>query len=123
MTLWNPNVILKFTGSAPGADSNAYVLFSTVAAGAPKNWAASWGLNAYHYDIKHSQTLTVRGYHSQDRGVTWVQFYTTAALTAPTYTTNDVVLIEGFQDFKFDVLNNGVAQATFVVNQDLCVFP
>jgi hypothetical protein len=34
-----------------------------------------------------------------------------------------VVLIEGFEDFKFDVLNAGVAQNPFVVNQDLCVFP
>ncbi len=118
-----PNVILKYTGATPGADANAYTLFSTVAAGCPKHWAAHWGLNAYHFDIKHSQSLTVRGYHSKDRGVNWVQFFSTGVLTAPVLTTNDVVLVEGFEDFMFDVLNAGAAQTTFVVNQDLCVFP
>lgn len=116
-------VVLKYTGAAPGADANAYTLFSTVDAGCPKQWAPQWGLNAYHYDIKHSQSLTVRGYHSKDRGVTWVQFYSSGVLTAPTLTSTAVVLIEGFEDFKFEVLNAGAAQATFVVNQDVCSYP
>lgn len=117
------NVILKYTDTALPQATDVDILFSTVAAGAPKHWAAHFGLNAYHFDIKHDQNLTVRGYHSKDRGVTWVQFYSTGVLAAPTLTSNDVVLIEGFEDFKFDMLCGASNQTTCVVNQDLCVWP
>ena len=120
--MMQPNTILKYTDTALPQNTDVDVLFSTVAAGAPKQWAAGFGQNAYHYDIKHSHDVTVRGWHSKDRGVTWVQFYTSGVLTPPTLTSNDVVLIEGFEDFKFDTLSGG-NQTTFVVNQDLCVFP
>jgi hypothetical protein len=117
------NVILKYTGVALPLAAATPVLFSTVVAGAPKHWAAHFGLNAYHFDLKHDQSLTVRGYHSKDRGVSWFQFYSSGVLTAPALTSNDVVLIEGFEDFMFDVLIAGTNQGVFVVNQDLCEFP
>jgi hypothetical protein len=112
---------LKYTGTTPGADASTYVLFSTALIPVG-NWGPMGGVHAYHYDIKHSQAGTVNGYWSNDRGVTWVQFYT-MALAIPTLTSSDVVLVEGFRDFKFEWVNGGVAQATWSVNQDASIFP
>jgi hypothetical protein len=121
---------LKYTGATPGTDSNTYVLFSTaspsagVAGACPMgNWGPAMCVHSFHWDIKHSQAGTVRGYHSSDRGATWTQFYDTGSLAAPTYTDKDVVLVEGFADFKFEWVNGGTAQATWVVNMDVSLFP
>lgn len=126
-------VRLKYTGTAPGANTDVYTIFSTVATAAagsgsvaanlPRDWAVWSNVHSYHWDIKHSQAGTVRGYHSLDGGTTWVQFYDTGSMAAPTYTSNDVVPVEGFRDFKFEWVNGGSAQATWVVNQDVSIFP
>lgn len=112
-------VTLEYTGTTPGADSNTYVLFSTVAAGAPGNWAPMCSLHSFHYNIKHSQAGTVKGYKSSNRGTSWTQFFDSGSIAAPTYVTNNVVSIEGFQDFKFEWVNGGSAQATWAVDMNL----
>lgn len=116
-------VRLKYTGTAPGTDSNTYVIFSTVAAGYPRGWGDMSDVHSFHWDIKHDQAGTLKGYHSLDGGTTWVQFYDTGSLAAPTYTDNAVVLVEGFRDFKFEWVNGGTAQGTWVVNLDVSIFP
>lgn len=126
-------VRLKYTGTAPGANTDVYTIFSTVATAAagtgsvaanlPRDFAVWCNFHSYHYDIKHSQAGTMRGYHSLDGGTTWVQFYDTGSLAAPTLTSKDVVLVEGFRDIKFEWVNGGSAQVTWVVNQDLTIFP
>lgn len=124
---------LKYTGAAPGADSAVYTLFSTVstaaagtgsvAAGWPRGVADQMDIATFHYDIKHSQTGTVKGWKSLDGGTNWAQFYDSGSLTAPTYTSNAVVLVEGFRDFKFEWTNAGSAQATWIVDMDISIFP
>jgi hypothetical protein len=117
---------LKYTGSTPGADANTYVLFSTASPSAGVagsvavgNWGPMMCLHTYRYEIKNPQAGTVNGYYSNDRGANWVQFYTMAvAIPAAGEASNDVVLIEGFADFKFEWVNGGVAQTGWTVNQD-----
>lgn len=116
-------VRLKYTGTAPGANSDTYTIFTTVDGSIPRGWANMADVHSFHWDIKHSQAGTLKGYHSQDGGTTWIQFYDTGSLAAPTYTDNGVVLVEGFRDFKFEWVNGGAAQATWVVNIDVSVFP
>lgn len=116
---------LKYTGSTPGADSNTYTIFSTVAAGYPRGWADMADVHTFHWDIDHDQSGTVKGYHSLDGGTTWVQFYDSGSMAAPgaAATSGAVVLVEGFRDFKFEWLNGGSAQGTWVVNMDVSTQP
>lgn len=116
-------VRLKYSGTAPGANSNTYTLFTTVDGSIPRGWANNADVHSFHYDIKHDNNGTVKAYHSLDGGTNWVQFYDSGTLTAPTYTSNSVVLVEGFRDFKFEWVNAGSAQGTWVVNLDVSVFP
>jgi hypothetical protein len=123
-------VNIKYTGTAPGADANTYVLFSTAppSAGvaghvAVVNWGPMSGIHTFHLSVKHSQSCTFKGYRSLDGGTTWIQFYDSGVVTAPTYTTEIYQSVEGFRDFKFEVLNAGVAQATWNVHMDCSVFP
>lgn len=119
-------VRIKYTGVAPIGDSAVYTIFSTVATAAagagsvasnlPRDWGPNSDIASFHWDIKHSQAGTLKGWHSLDGGTNWTQFYDTGSLAAPTYTDNGVVLVEGFRDFKFEWTNGGVAQATWAVN-------
>lgn len=116
-------VRLKYAGSAPGADSNTYTIFTTVDGSIPRGWAVNADVHSFHWDIKHSQSGTLKGYRSEDGGSNWVQFFDSGALAAPTYTSNGVELVEGFRDFKFEWVNGGSAQATWSVSIDVSVFP
>jgi hypothetical protein len=110
---------LKYTGSTPGADASTYVLFSTALIPVA-NWGPMGGVHTYRYEIKNIAAGTVNGYYSNDRGLNWVQFYTMAvAIPAAAEASNDVVLVEGFADFKFEWVNGGVAQTGWSVNQDV----
>ncbi len=118
---------LKYTGSTPGADASTYVLFATaspsagVAGVCPMgNWGPMMGLHTFRYEIKNPQAGTVNGWYSNDRGANWVQFYTMAVpIPAAGTASNDVVLIEGFADFKFEWVNGGAAQTGWTVNLDV----
>lgn len=112
---------VKYTGATPGGDSNTYNLFSSVTAfnGA---WAAQGaGQKRLCINIKHSQALTLKGYKSSDRGVTWEQVYDSGSIAAPaaTASTDLDFWFEPFPDFKVDLVNGGVAQVGFTVNLSL----
>ena len=116
-------VRLKYSGTAPGADSNTYTIFTTVDGSIPRGWGDQADIHSFRYDVKHSQNGTMKGYHSLDGGTTWTQVYDSGTLTAPATTSKDSVSVEGYRDFKFEWVNAGSAQATWVVNLDVSVFP
>ena len=126
-------VRLKYTGTAPGADSAVYTIFSTVATAAagtgsvaanlPRDFVAWNNFHTFHWDIKHSQAGTMKGYWSNDGGTNWIQFYDTGSLAAPTLTDKDDVPIAGLRDVKFEWTNGGSAQATWAVNMSMSVYP
>jgi hypothetical protein len=112
----------KYTGSALPGNAETVVLFSTAAL-PMANWGPTNGIHSYHFNIKHDQSGTVKGYKSVNRGTSWIQFYDSGAIAAPTYTTADVVLVEGLADFKFEWVNGASPQTAFTVDQDLSTFP
>lgn len=99
--------------------------FPAVKGGCPMaNWGPMTKLHSFHADIKNDQAGTIRGWKSSNRGATWTQFYTEAiAIPASGMSSNVVVLIEGFADFKFDWLNGATPQTTFEVDLDCSTFP
>lgn len=121
------SVIIRVAPTAPGADTNVYVLFATVAVtgtgysfpdpGWGKGALPGHGLKRVIVDIKHSQVFTLNWYKSNDRGTTWHQLGTEAAIAVPANaTTIRDYLIEEYDDFKLELVNGGSAQATFAVN-------
>ena len=65
---------LKYSGSTPGADSNTYTLFSTVAqTGMGARFFAEHGLQTMGLDLTYATAGTLKGYKSVDRGSNWVQ--------------------------------------------------
>jgi hypothetical protein len=110
----------KYTGATPGADSNVYVLFSTVAANAPANFFAMSGTCRVTLSLSCSQNGTLKAYKSQDRGVTWQQYVADdAVVAAPTAAAFRDYVVEGLADWKLEWTNGGVAQATWLVDMAL----
>lgn len=111
---------LSYTGSTPGADSNTYVLFSTVTANWPERAFALWGVHKFCLDLKHNQAGTINWYKSNDRGTNWRQMGT-VAVAAPAST--DGTLFEAFvaseRDFKLEWVNGGSAQSPWIVDMSL----
>lgn len=110
----------KYAGSAPGADSATYVLFSTVAAGLPANAFAMAGVHRVVADIKTANAegnYTLNTYRSDDRGTNWKQL-STEAVTAPADTATIVrdYIVEQVADWKLEFVNNGTAKPTITVN-------
>lgn len=108
----------KYTGATPGADANTYNLFSSVVAFSGAWMAQGAGLKRMGIDIKHSQSLTLKGYKSSDRGTTWEQVYSSGVVTAPAATDSTRLdfWFEPYADFKIDLLNAGAAQVAFTVD-------
>ncbi len=115
---------ITYTGATPGADSNTYVLFSSVVAWpSTYNALSQYGQKRYTLRLEYSRDCTVNWYQSNDRGANWrvvgTQALTATAPGTPQSTTVDVV-VEGFQDFKAELVNAGTAQGTgFTVDQVL----
>lgn len=110
------SVSVRYTGAIPGADSNTYPIFSSVTA-FPGAWMSqNTGLKRLFVTIDHPQNATLKFYRSVDRGTAWVQVGGDYAITA---SATDVStfdgLIEGFPDFKLDLVNGGVAQTGMTV--------
>lgn len=126
-------VRLKYTGTAPGANSNVYTIFSTVATAAAGTGSVAGNypaglfdlanIHTFHLSLKHSQSLTIKMYRSNDGGTNWIQVYDSGSVAAPTYTTEVFQNVEGFRDFKCEVTNGGSAQATWDVHMDVSVYP
>lgn len=127
---------LDYTGAAPGADANTYILFSTVAktatgqasTGYPPSlraderyYFARHGIKRFKVDIKHSQAFTFNWYKSNDRGATWHQCGTEAIAVPANATTMRSFLVDVYPDWSLEIVNGGVLQGTWVVN--MCMAP
>lgn len=109
------STVIPYTGSAPGADSNTYVLFSTVSAFPGKRMAQSGGGKRFVASVRHAAAGTLNLYKSTDRGTNWVLISTLACASTTVDDTLDA-LIEHLDDFKMEWVNGGSPQATFVVS-------
>jgi hypothetical protein len=108
-----PYSTAKYTGATPGADSNAYELFSTVTAEWPVNALALMGIHRILLDLAHNQNGTLRWYRSDDRGENWI-LMGVEAITAPTNETNiRDWLVEGSPDWQLTWTNAGTAQTVW----------
>jgi hypothetical protein len=105
-----------YSGSAPGADSNTYVMFSTVVAAPMAGWHQLAGIKYARIDIKHNQSFTLNAYKSPDRGVTWHQVSTEAITVTSNAVTSRGFDIQLYRDFKIEVVNGGSAQGTWAVD-------
>lgn len=113
-------VNFKYAGSVPGADSNTYTIFSSIAAGMGGNACAGHGLKRLFVTIDNNNTGTLVLSRSNDRGTTWVvvDSQAAAASTATSVTQYDAVIL-GFPDFKLEWTNGGSAQTGFTVTISL----
>lgn len=117
--------IIRYTGSAPGADANTYSIFDTVTAFPAPRYVAMNRMKRLQVGLSNSQAGTYNWYKSSSRvsnpslatgGVTWTQIGTRAVAAGATAENTDDFLIEEYDDFKLEFVNGGVAQATWVVN-------
>ncbi len=84
-------VFCVYPGASPGADANTYTLFSSVTAFQGAKMAQGAGLKRCGIDIKHSGTITLRGYKSSNRGTTWEQVYDSGAVASPGATESTIL--------------------------------
>lgn len=113
-----------YTGATPGADSNTYPIFSTVTAFPGVGMVSDLGYKRLFVTIDNPQSATLKLYRCNDgtnggttaRGTNWVQVGGDFAITssATDVTTFDA-LVEGFPDFKLDLVNGGAAQTGWTV--------
>lgn len=111
-------VQFKYNGTAPGADTNTYVIFSSVVALNGARMAQSAGMKRLVVDMKHAGTGTLNLYRSQNRGTTWSQVDTTGVLPIPAATESTIYdhYIEPYPDFKLEWVNGGSAQSTWIID-------
>lgn len=111
----------RYGGSALPGNAETVVLFSTVTAFPAKSMAAMIGIARLIIDIKHDQSGTMKAYRSQNRGVTWNQFYDSGAIAAPAATSSTIrdIAIEPYMDVKVEWLNGATPQTTFIVDMAL----
>lgn len=111
---------VKYSGSAPGADSNDYILFSTTVAFPGAGMAQGAGVHKLVLNLVNSQAGTLKAYRSADRGTAWTQV-DSDAVTVPSAGTSNTAeyLLEPFLDFKLVWTNGGSAQTTWVVDMAL----
>lgn len=109
------SAVITYSGTAPGADSNTYALFSTVTAFPGKRFCPQAGYKRIVVGIRHADPGTVNLYKSTDRGTNWVL---ADSFAANSITEEDVydALIEHMDDFKLEWVNSGDAQTTWVVS-------
>jgi hypothetical protein len=76
------------------------------------------GVKRFVLDLKHSHTITLRWYKSDDRGTNWNQIGEEASIAAPaaTDTTTRDFFVEPYADWKLDLINGGSAQTTFEID-------
>lgn len=106
---------ITYTGAAPAADSNTYVLFSSVIAFPGKRMHSGMGLKRLVCGVRHSSAGTINLYKSVDRGTVWVLADSFAASSATEEDLYDA-LVEHMDDFKLEWVNSGSAQNPWVVS-------
>ncbi len=112
--------VFSYTLPVPGADSNAYVLYSTVGYGSAY-FHQMGGNHRVRIDVAHTQNGTFNLYKSRDKGVTWRLVDTLAANSGPAASSVFDVIIEPFLDWKVEWANGGAAQAYF--EPDVAILP
>lgn len=112
---------VRYTGTTPGADANTYTLFDSTQLGMGKGALYNLpGAERLLLRLRNPQAGTLKGYRSDDGGVTWEQVYPDTAVAAMTTTSNDYdLLIAGYRDFKLDWTNGGSAQTGWDVDMAL----
>lgn len=114
------SAIIPYGGASPGADSNTYVLFSSVTAFPGKRYPGMHGYKRFVVSVRHNNaTATVMNlYKSTNRGVNW---FLIGTFSAASTTVDDVFdcLVEHLDDFKVEWVNGGTAQTTFIVSMAL----
>lgn len=106
----------KYTGSAPGADSNTYELFSTTTAFPGAAGLQAAGVKRVRIDVAHNQAFTLNAYKSSDRGANWNQVSTESISVVANSTTQREFNVEPYADFKLEAVNGGSAQTTWSVD-------
>lgn len=107
--------VITYTGTAPGADSNTYVLFSSVSAFPGKRMHSHCGLKRFVCGVRHSSAGTINLYKSDDRGTNWFLVDTFSAASTTAEDLYDA-LVEHMDDFKLEWVNTGSAQTTWEVS-------
>lgn len=107
--------VFTYNGSTPGADSNTYVLFSSVTAFPGKRMHSGLGMKRFVCGVRHSSAGTINLYKSADRGTNWVLADTFSAASTTLEDLYDA-LVEHMDDFKVEWVNTGAAQSPWVVS-------
>ncbi len=115
---------IPYAGATPGNDSSTYTLFSSVTAWPNTyNPLSQYGQKRYVLRLSYARDCTVNWQQSNDRGTNWYPVGTqalTAAAPGTAQSTTIDVAVEGFQDFRVQLVNAGTAQgAGFTVDQSL----
>lgn len=110
--------VFTYSGTAPGADSATYLLFSSVAAFPGKRMHSGLGMKRVVVGVRHSSAGTINLYKSVDRGTVWVLADSFAAASTTEEDLYDA-LVEHMDDFKVEWVNSGSAQSPWVVSLSL----
>lgn len=107
---------ITYTGAAPGADTNTYVLFDSTVGFPAKRTHTMGGMKRLALTHEMSNDGTLNFYGSDDRGTNWRQI-STEAITAPAATSSirREFLIETLDDFRIVWVNGGFAQTLWAV--------
>src|ERR1700759_1489953 len=89
---------LNYSGSAPGADSSRYVLFdSTQSPQGGNNGTYLRSYRRYVLNLRNSQSGTLIAEYSDDKGVTWTQYWQQAVSASSSLRGNQIgAPISGF---------------------------
>lgn len=118
--------IITYNGTALPAGGQTVTLFNSVVAFPPGQSMQICGEHYWFvYSIKPDANATgnsVTGQYSNDKGVTWNEFYASAAnqpIAGAGATFIDEVFIGPFKDVRFLFINGPLPQTTFIVNMSL----
>jgi len=112
----NEIVNVTVAGGTPGADSNDYVLFSTLTAWPGGQGFSQHDINRVTFTVVNDHTGTLKAYYSQNKGVTFTLYSSTSvgipasgAISGP----YDFP-VDAFPDWKLVWTNGGSAQGTWL---------
>lgn len=131
---------IRYTGSAPGADANYYVLFNSVTAFPGANYFQMHGKKRLILDAKWDtgETITLKWYKpaanptsgptgrpenfqggsTTDPNTTWNQIGQEATITAPATTSSEIrdFYVEPYSDFLLVAVNDSNAKGTWIID-------
>lgn len=113
--MWNQTeevVRVSISGGTPGADSNDYILFSSVVAFGAAGLLPISGLKRFSFGGYNDQAGTLKAYRSTNLAVTWDLYYSNAIVAASSGALTGPIDfdVSPYQDWKLVWTNGGVAQ-------------